>query len=492
MRVGRGLGEEEVELGVELGRVVPLFDDLVVGEGDEGVVADADQAADLVALHLPNHLHHGGAGGREFGLLDAPDLADLTAVLRIGDGAAARQEIGLLAVLAAALPVALAGDGAVAGAGLADVAGGGAEADHGEAVLYALRVVFDAPGVPGHGLGGAGEGAGDLHDLFGGDAADRGGTGRRVLGRLGLDLLPAGGVGSEVALVGEPFLDDDVQYGGEEGRVGAGFEGDVDVGGPGDGGLARVDDDEARSAVPGSPDVLGHDGEAFADVGAGDEEAVGEEDVGEGVAGPVDTEGELVGARRADHAETAVVVDVPGLEGDPGELAHQIRLLGGEAGAAEQPEGVVAVGLLDALDLGDGEVERLLPGGLPELLVAGPAHQRGGEPVGVVDLLVGVDALGAEPHPVDVVVAGFDAEDLAAAVHAQIHPALDTAEAAVGGHQRLAVLVGVPLVCRDGARVPEGAGAGRCEGGVERDERAAVGGSLRIRGHLKPFFTWER
>ncbi len=492
MGVGGGLGEEEVELGVELGGVVPLLDHPVVGEGDEGVVADADQAADLAALHLPDHLHHGGSGGREFGLLDAPDLADLTAVLGVGDGASAREEVGLLAVLAAALPVALAGDGAVSGTGLADVAGGGAEVDHGQAVLDALRVVLDAPGVPGHGLRRAGEGAGDLDDLLGGDAADGGGAGRRILGGLGLDLLPAGGVGGEVVLVGEPFGDDDVQYGGEEGRVGARLQGDVDVGGPGDGGLARVDDDEARPAVPGSPDVLGHHGEALAHVGAGDEQAVGEEDVGEGVAGPVDAEGELVGTGRADHAEAAVVVDVPGLEGDPGELAHQISLLGEEAGAAEEPEGVVAVGPLDALDLGDGEVERLVPGDLAELLVAGAAHERGGESVGVVDLLVGVDALGAEPHPVDVVVAGFDAEDLAAAVHPQIHPALDAAEAAVGGDERLAVLVGVPLVGRDAARVPEGAGAGRGEGRVERDEGAAVGGGSRFRGHLKPFFTWER
>lgn len=261
----------------------------------------------------------------------------------------------------------------------------------------------------------------------------------------------------------------------------------------------------------GPPHVLGHHGEALADVGARDQQAVGEQDVGEGVAGPVDAEGQLVGARGADHAEAAVVVDVPGLEGDPGEFADQIGLLGEEAGTAEEPEGIVPVALLDAFDLGDGEVERLVPGDLAEVLVAGAAHQWGGEPVGVVDLLVRVDSLGAQPHPVDVVVAGFDAEDLAAAVDAQIHPALDPAEAAVGGDERLALLVGVPLVGGDAARVPERAGAGRGEGWIERDGRARPGhtgvchtgagragvgctgvGRTRIRGHLKPFFTWER
>ncbi|OAR26207.1 hypothetical protein A8W25_12245 [Streptomyces sp. ERV7] len=160
---------------------------------------------------------------------------------------------------------------------------------------------------------------------------------------------------------------------------------------------------------------------------------------------------------------------MPRLERDTGELADQIGLLGEEAGPAEQSEGVVAVGGLDASDLVGRVVQGLLPGDLPEGLVTGAAQQRRGEPVGVVDLLVRVDALGAQAHPVDVVVAGFDAEDLASAVDAQIHPALHSAEAAVGGDEGLAVLVRAPLVGRDAARVTEVAGAGRGEGGVQRE-----------------------
>lgn len=94
MCVGSGLGKEEVELGMELCGVVPLLDHLVVGQGDEGVVADADQSADLTALHLPDHFHHRCAGGREFGLLDPPDLADLSAMLLVRDRAAAGKEVG--------------------------------------------------------------------------------------------------------------------------------------------------------------------------------------------------------------------------------------------------------------------------------------------------------------------------------------------------------------------------------------------------------------
>lgn len=263
MGVGRGLGEEEVELGMELGRVVALLDHRIVGEGDEGVVADADEAADLPALHLPDHLHHGGAGAGEFGLLDAPDPADLRPVLGVADGAAAGQEVGLLAVFAAALAVALPGDGAVAGAGLADVAGGDAQVDDREAVLDALGVVFDAAGVPGHGLARAGEGTGDLDDLLGRDSAGLGGAGGRVLGDGRLDLVPAGGVGGEVGLVGQALGDDHVQDGVEEGGVGAGLDRDVDVGGAGDGRLARVHHDQGGAPVPGAPQVLGHHGEAL-------------------------------------------------------------------------------------------------------------------------------------------------------------------------------------------------------------------------------------
>ena len=58
--------------------------------------------------------------------------------------------IALLAVLAAALAVALAGDHHAAGALAAEVAGGEEQVDHREAVLDALRVVLDAARVEPH------------------------------------------------------------------------------------------------------------------------------------------------------------------------------------------------------------------------------------------------------------------------------------------------------------------------------------------------------
>ena len=72
---------------------------------------------------------------------------------------------------------------------------------------------------------------------------------------------------------------------------------------------------------------------------------------------------QLVGRARRDHAQAAVVVDVPRAERDARELAQQVGLLGGERGAAVHRDGVLAVFLLDLAQPPGGEVERLVPGG---------------------------------------------------------------------------------------------------------------------------------
>ena len=68
-------------------------------------------------------------------------------MLGVGDVAPARELVALLPVLAAALAVGLADDGAVAALGLADAAGGEHEVDRAERVLHAVGVVLDAAGV---------------------------------------------------------------------------------------------------------------------------------------------------------------------------------------------------------------------------------------------------------------------------------------------------------------------------------------------------------
>ena len=99
-------------------------------------------------------LDGGVAGAGQVVRRDAPDAGDVPARRGVGEAALARQLVALLAVLAAALAVALAGDHDAAGAFPPDVAGGERDGADGFAVLDALGVVLDAAGVQDHGAAG--------------------------------------------------------------------------------------------------------------------------------------------------------------------------------------------------------------------------------------------------------------------------------------------------------------------------------------------------
>jgi hypothetical protein len=244
--------------------------------------------------------------------------------------------------------------------------------------------------------------------------------------------------------------------------------------------VSRVHHHQLGPPVPGRPEVLHGHREALGDVAAGDDDQLGLQQVGPGVAGPVDAERLLVGGRRRHHAEPPVVVDVARAQRHPGELAHQVGLLGGHAGPAEHADGVASVGGLDAPQLGHDPLQGGLPGDRVQGGVAAVAQQRGEQPVGVVDLLVGDHPLGAQPQLVDVVVARLHA-DHATTHHPQVHAALDPAERAVGRDQ--------PLT--RGGRLPVG---GRLAAGLAA-EVAGAGWHHRVAhvgGHLKPRFTPSR
>ena len=149
--VVRGLGQEEVDDAEELqllerlGRVKPAS-----GRETSGLKQIESSALDLAAVDGLHDLHRGEPGLRDLLRRDAPDARHVLARRGIGDRALAGELVALLAVLAAALAVALAGDHDAARALAADVAGGQAQVDHGEAVLDALRLVLDAAGVQRH------------------------------------------------------------------------------------------------------------------------------------------------------------------------------------------------------------------------------------------------------------------------------------------------------------------------------------------------------
>ena len=149
---------------------------------------------------------------------DAPDRGDVLASLGVGDRALARELVALLAVLAAALAVALAGDHHAARALAADVAGGERQVDDGEDVLDALRLVLDAARVQRHRAVRLAEPARGLLDRLGRHAGHL----RRPPRIVGLDRrgdgVEAGRVRVDERAVLEAVAQDDVEDAHQERR----------------------------------------------------------------------------------------------------------------------------------------------------------------------------------------------------------------------------------------------------------------------------------
>ena len=233
-------------------------------------------------------------------------------------------------------------------------------------------------------------------------------------------------------------LDHQVQDAVEERRVASRLDRQEQVAGPRNRCDARIDDDDLGALLAGLPDIVGGDGRALGDVGAADQDHVRAEDVAPGVGRAIDAERLLVAGAGADHAQPAVVVDVRGAQAHVGELAHQVGLLGGQAGAGEERERVVPVCSLDALDLRSGLADRGVVGQRPE------AARRAGillvgveQAIGMRLLQVALDALRTH-HPLveREFVPGLHANH-EVVLDLELHAALLPAEAAV----RLDVLV---------------------------------------------------
>ena len=122
VRVPGRVVEEEVDRGVELQLLEAARDEGVVRQRDLRVEADREQPLDLAAIDLAEQLVGIDAGAGQLLLVDPPDAGDVAPMLRVADVAPARELIALLPVLAAALPVGLADDRAVAALRLADPA----------------------------------------------------------------------------------------------------------------------------------------------------------------------------------------------------------------------------------------------------------------------------------------------------------------------------------------------------------------------------------
>ena len=358
------------------------------------------------------------------------------------------QLIALLALLARALAVALAGDHGVAAAFAPDAAGGHHQVDGGHAVLDALRVVLDAAGVEQEARVGRPPHLGGAHDHRRGHARDRRRVFRRVAFDDRLDGVPAGGMRGDELAVDPAALDHHVEHAVEHADVAAGAHRDEEIGGARDRRHARIEHDQLRAVLPRLPEVVGRDRRALGDVRARDEDHLRLRDVAPRVRAAIDAEDLLRrGGRRRHHAEPAVVVDVGGAHGDPRELAHQVRLLVGQRGAGQHGEGVASVRGLDALDLARRSVERGVPVDRLEAarLVAGERRQQ---PIRVLVLHVALHALGAELPLVErELLPRLEADDLLV-LHLELDAALLAAEAAVRRHDPVGVAARGPAAGR--------------------------------------------
>ncbi len=122
----------------------PVLDVGGVGRADHRV-GSGDQQHPHVAPECIEQFVGGRPRSGQIVRINAPDMGDVGAVGRIRQLAVARQLVGLLAVFAPALAVALPGEGAVPAMPAAGQAAGEREVDPGERGVGAMGVLLGAP-----------------------------------------------------------------------------------------------------------------------------------------------------------------------------------------------------------------------------------------------------------------------------------------------------------------------------------------------------------
>ena len=211
---------------------------------------------------------------------------------------------------------------------------------------------------------------------------------RAALGRIAFDhrakTLPAPRVLRDEACVEEAFAPQHVQHRVQQRDVGAGSQRQVEIGDVGGLGPARVADHDrhivGRLELP-LPDPLEGDRVAVGGVGADQQEAVGEIDVGVRHGRAVGSQRPLVSGCRRGHAEPGVRVEVIGADEPPRELGAEVVLLGEELARRVEGDRVRSVRRDDLAHPIGREPERQLPRHPLELRATAQADLRMKEPV---------------------------------------------------------------------------------------------------------------
>ena len=296
--------------------------------------------------------------------------------------------------VARALHVVLAAERVRARAGLAEVAGQDGEVREAANARDALRLLGDAEAVEDRRGRRRRVEMRRLLDERGGDAGDRLHLLRIVRAEmLGVGLEALGARLDERAIV-EPVADDDVREPVVERDVRAGAELEEDVRHRRELDAARIGDDQLRAAEARFLHPRADDGMALGRVRAGEEEALGDVDVGERVRSAGLAERLDEAERRRRVADARAVVDVVRAERRAGELLEDVVLLVRAAARADERDRVGAVLGGDRLHLVGDEAHRLVPRRLAPRAV-GAAHHRRGEAIGRARVLVREAALDA-------------------------------------------------------------------------------------------------
>jgi hypothetical protein len=282
------------------------------GDGDVGA-EDEQRLGAAVGAERVEQLVRGSPGAGQRVGVDAPDAGHMGSGGGVGDHPVPGELVGLLAVFAAALPVALAGQRAESGPLAAGEPQGERQVDEAEDGVGALGLLFGAARGEDQGLVGAGEEADGL--ALGGDrhARDPLDPLGPVLGGSPADRVEAGGARGDVGGVDQRLGDGEVQHAERQREVGAGGELQVQGGFAGSRGAARVGHDE-RAAARALFGEQAHDGRhGLGEVAAGEEHGVGSRQVGERERqAPVDAERLVLPGGGGRHAEPSVVVDLAG------------------------------------------------------------------------------------------------------------------------------------------------------------------------------------
>ena len=272
----RGFGKEDVDNDEVVESLEGFFAMILVGVGDQGVLAIDDHGVDAV-FFLPAHIESGDFGHRvtkvEIGLLVG--FFELFLEFGICDWLEAGVVGGDRSAVAGSLDIVLPPHRVDAGAFLAEVAGEEGEVAEGLDVVDATDVLGNAQSVVDGAELGFSVPEGGLFDVGGGDFADPGSPIGSEFLKVGFEgFVFSAAIGDEF-LVGKSFAHDDVSHGEEEGDVGPNADGEMKVGKLGKTGLAGVGDDESGSFGERFLEARRGDGVALGHIGADGKDGIG-------------------------------------------------------------------------------------------------------------------------------------------------------------------------------------------------------------------------